>query len=532
MVAVDERTAEEFHFDVLTNEERLSVGRDARVPSGWQWQRDILDWWLENSRTIALKARQLGITWLGCAELVHSLLYARGSLNLVYRQKEEEAFENVVRCWDLMNSLPPWLLNGARVLYPSKGARPNGKIEVEFPDKKTSRIVAMTSASASGHGKTARRVLLDEFSRIDRAAEIMKAVQPAAGKAGAVRIISTANGVSNPETGEGNQFHFLWINSEEAGFSRRFLPWSLHPDRDQDWYDHAPEVRGLKPHERAEQYPANEAEAFSLTSQHFFDRDGLAFYGERNPDTLYRADFQPTGPRAARLDKHDAGRLRVFVEPVEDGKYAIGADVSTGRSADYSAAYVVDLSNMELCAEWHGKTGVDVFAQQLHYLGRWYNTALIAVESGGFGEAVLVALRDGVTGRPPYPNLYRHILSSRPDKPISKPFGFPMNTRTRPLVVNGLEAAIREHALPWMTVGLIEECQTFVHRETGTSPRALDGSRDDRVMAAGITLEMYRLKGHHPHRKKPTGRKPKKWRRRTPPASVTGDARFDRRYPA
>jgi hypothetical protein len=65
MVAPDERTGDEFHFDVLTNEERVSVGRSPREASGWFWQRDVLDWWMAHNRSLALKARQLGITWLG-----------------------------------------------------------------------------------------------------------------------------------------------------------------------------------------------------------------------------------------------------------------------------------------------------------------------------------------------------------------------------------------------------------------------------------------------------------------------------------
>ncbi len=530
MVAPDERTGADFHFDVLTNVERSIVGSPLRVPSGWYWQRGVLDEWQAHNRTLDLKARQLGLTWLGCAELVHSALYFPGSLNLVYRQKEEEANENVTRCWDLLHSLPAHLWNGAEVTKPIKGARPNGTIELRFPGGRTSRILAMSSASASGHGKTARRVLLDEFSRIDRASDIMKAVQPAAGKHGSIRIISTANGVANLETGEGNNFHYLWVNAEETGFHRAFRPWSLHPDRDQWWYDNDPEIRGLKSHERAEQYPANAEEAFSLTSRHFFDQEGLDHYGALSPQPLFRADFEKVTSRTAKLGKHAQGRLTVYVEPVAERRYAVGADVATERGADYSAAFVIDLSNMELVAEWHGRCGVDVFAQQLHYLGRYYNSALIAVEAGGYGEAVIVGLRDGVTGRPPYPQLYRHVLSSRPDKPTAKPFGFPMNTRTRPLVVNGLEAAIRERVMPWMTPALIQECKTFVNRDTGTSPRAQDGSRDDRVMAAGITMEMYRMYGKHPDKHRPQGRSAKKWRRRL--ERPTTREQIDARYPA
>jgi hypothetical protein len=300
----------------------------------------------------------------------------------------------------------------------------------------------MTSASASGHGKTAALIVLDEFSRIDRAAEIMKAVQPAAGQTGKILIISTANGRSNPETGEGNQFHWLWEHAE--GFHKRFLPWSLHPDRDADWYENGAEIRDLKAHERAEQYPANAHEAFMLTNRVFFNPEDLAHYASTVNNPTYRFNFEVDGG-GARMRRRDDGRVGVIAPPVEGRKYAVGCDVATGRGADYSAAYVVDLGSMELVAEYHARIDADIYARDLHFLGRWYNDALIAVEtSGGYGEAVIIPLRDGRAGRPPYPRLYRHVLSSRPDLPVSKPFGFPTNSKTRPLIVNQFEKAIRD----------------------------------------------------------------------------------------
>jgi hypothetical protein len=488
MSAVDERQATEFRF---LNE------------PGWEWQGDFFDWVHANQRCIALKARQLGVTWLGCAYVVWTMLYKPGSLCLVYRQKEEEAHENVGRCWDLLASLPEHLRAGVVVEKPDRGARASGEIRLRFPDGKRSRVLAMTSASASGHGKTAAVVLLDEHSRIERAAEISKAVEPAAGAQGKILIISTANGVSDPETGAGNHFHFLWSNAEDSGYQKRFLPWSLHPDRDQAWYETSPEVRSLKPHERAEQYPADEFEAFTLTNRVFFDPDDLKHYGSLVPTPLYRCDFREDRVGRARLVKHNRGGLRVYVEPREGHGYAVGADVATGRGRDYSAAYVVDLGSMELVAEFHDRLDADLYAAQLHYLGRWYNSALMAVETaGGFGEAVIIPLRDGRAGRPAYPKLYRHVLSSRPDLPVSKPFGFPTNTKTRPLILNQLEQAVRERTVPWLTGQLLSEMQVFVHHDNGPSPRAQDGSRDDCVMAAAITLEMYRLRGEHPNRQR------------------------------
>lgn len=492
----------------------VSVGWRAKDGS-WFWQRELLDEWEASQRHIDLKARQLGATWLACGKTLHTALYLPGSLSLMYRQKQEEAFENVGRVWTLLHSLPEHLWNGGVATKPSKGAPASEEIRLEFADKRSkrkqvSRVLGMTSASASGHGKTAALAVLDEFSRIDRAGEIMKAVQPAVGRHGKLLVISTANGVSNPETGEGNQFHWLWAHAEESGFEKRFLPWSLHPERDQAWYDHDPEVRGLKAHERAEQYPADEFEAFTLTNRVFFDPEDLLFYGKNVRQPLYRMDFELVDARHAKPRKHDRGMVRVYTEPIVDRRYAVGADVATGRGVDYSAAYVVDLSDMSLVAEFHGRLDADLYAAQLHYLARWYNTALLAVETaGGYGEAVIIPLRDGRAGRPAYPSLYRHVLSSRPDLPISKPYGFPTNVKTRPLVINQLDKALRERQLPYVTSSLLSEMQTFVYRDHGPSPAAQEGARDDCVMAAAITLEMYRLKGEHPDRQRKKPRKPK-----------------------
>jgi len=246
-----------------------------------------------------------------------------------------------------------------------------------------------------------------------------------------------------------------------------------------------------------------EGEWLYLAGNCFFDVEALAEYEQTSPDPLYRFDFESQGfGGQARRRTHDLGHIRVYAEPQEGRSYAIGADVATGRGLDFSCAYVIDLANMDLCAEFHAKIDADLYAEQLHFLGRWYNTALLAVESaGGFGEAVIIPLRDGKGGRPAYPNLYRHQLDSSVDLAIVQRYGFPMTQKTRPLVLNQLEKAVREKALPFLPTLLAHECLTFCEFEEGTpSPRAQSGCNDDAVMAAAITLDMYRRKGHHPDR--------------------------------
>jgi hypothetical protein len=513
MSALDQRTGERFTFehirDPLEPGEVWLEGNKLRVrDKNWRWQRWIVDSLLEHQRTIHLKGRQIGDTWIHVAVDVAEAILMPGTVSLFFRQKEDEAVDNIRRWWILFNSLPPWLLEkvpaGDKVgpitinkPQAGKADRPGRDgIALRFANGAFSEIVPMTSAGSSGHGRTVRRVNCDEAAHIEQLLSIRAAIEPAAGKFGKVNQVSTANGRSNLETGDGNEFHRLWTQAEDVGYHRVFLPFDLHPERDERWYDEEPEVQSLPIWKRQEQFPRDEHEAFALSDRSFFDQEALHDYGERIAPLLRRYDFVPAGPSRVEIKESDSGRIREFSKPNTGHSYAIGVDVATGRGADYSAAYVVDLTNAELVCEYHARVEADVYARDLHFLGRRYGTALLAIEvGGGYGDAVIIALRDGAAGRRPYPKLYRHVLSSRPDKPISKPFGFPTNTKTRPLILNQLERHLRERTLPCVSNDLLHEMSEFVYHDHGTSPRARAGSHDDRVMAAAIALEMYRLYG-------------------------------------
>lgn len=513
---VDNTTGETFTFQLL----------NPKAP--WHWQRGVLDGWIAASKSIALKARQIGITWLAAGYGLWTLLYTPGSKVLVVSINEAEAVKVVNRVWDMYLSLPEHLRCGVRVRKPAGANRPSKMIQLEHPDGRISTMIGLPSTTSAGHGETAALVILDEFSRQEFAAETWKAVLPTTQGGGRVLVISTGNGRGS------NFFYQLWANADDFGLVKRFLPWDLHPDRDDRWYKNHAEA--LPAADRGEQYPRDPHEAFILTGRPYFDIDALRAYEPLVPEPLYRFDFQEVEGGAKRV-RADNGFIRVYQEPVEGHGYAVGADVATGRGADYSAAYVVDLSDMRLAAEFHGKLDADLYAEQLHYLGRWYYTALLAVEvAGGYGEAVTIPLRDGRAGRPAYPKLYRHIMSNRPDAPFAKPYGFPMNTHTRPRTINLLEAAIRERALPFLTQRLLDECETFVHADTSPSPRAQDGCHDDAVMAAAITLEMYRLRGSHPKMaaRRKQSRRTKYHETMYPwqtPDGRKGRREFDERYP-
>ena len=490
---VDPKTGERFSFELED------------PGAGWYWQRGVLDEWIGHTLSLVLKARQIGITWLAAGYMLWKLLVRPGTRGLVVSINEDEAIKVVNRIFDMFNSLPEHLRFEAQITKPSRDARPTTLIEFSFPDGRISSCVGLPSTRRAGHGETATLVLLDEYARHEYARDSWKATFPTADNGGQVLVVSTANGVSNEQTGEGNFFHHLYVNAEAYGVDVQFLPWNLHPDRDERWYE--TNARALPAADRAEQFPRTPEDAFINTGECWFDLDALAWYSENAPLVeLDRIRYLPddTGQKAKvlRAGEHpEQFPVRVYAKPNSSHEYAIGADVATGRGLDYSCAYVIDLATMELAAEFHQKIEADVFAEQLHFLGRQYGTARIAVEmGGGYGEPVIISLRDGRKGRPHYPKLYRHTIADRPDAHQLANYGFPINTKTRPQIVNQIEQAIRERSLPTLPRTLIAELRTFVRQKTLPSPRALEGCNDDRVMAFGLALEMYRLYGTHEKR--------------------------------
>ena len=474
--AIDPKTGETFFF---------------RFTDGWEWQRGELDQYLSQQVLIRLKARQLGVSWLGIGYCAWKCLTTPGTRALCVSTNELEATKLVNRAWDLWEYSPEHLRFDARPIKPQKG-RPSTLIEWEFPDGRVSSLIAMPSSPRAGHGETAGVVFLDEFARHPYARESWKAFLPTVLDGGQLLIVSTADGY-------GNLFYELWTNADERGVTPRFLGADKHPGRTANWFTVT--RKRLSPADMAEQYPLNAAEAFLGTAGCWFDVEALGRYAEKAKDPLYRMKFiVPDGGAKGTIARKVDGWIRVWTEPEEGKSYALYCDAATGRGKDYTDAFVIDLSNMNLCAELHGKIDPDLAAEQLHFLGRWYKTARLAVEiGGGYGDAIIIPLRDGKKGRKPYPKLYRHVQDDRPDFRQNVTYGFPITSKTRPLIINQLEQAIREESLPHIPMDTILECQTFVRRDTLPSPRGADGTNDDRVMALAGVLELYRRYGVHPH---------------------------------
>lgn len=516
-----------------TLQEHFSFNMDD--PEGdWYWQALIVDWWMgvlpedrwpelaltlgwwedfdpASRKFLILKARQLGITWLAVAVGLWYCLFRPGSNVVCYSHGQEEAKLLVQRAWLMYQSIPEEYRGHVDVVTPLKAELPSEKIVLKHHDGRFSVLKALPDTQKAGHGETITLGIMDELARMQYARGIYTAINPAVSRGGRLIMISTANGVSNRETGEGNFFHHLWETRKQKKLSAVFLPWSLHPERDDKWY--ADEAMALPHMERNQQYPLNPDNAFILSGDLYFDPDSLAFYRGEMRRARFRGQFEISPGKGVFLQA-GAGIIEVFEAPRAGGRYGVSADSASGRSADYSVGDVIDLTSGDIVSTIRGKLDIQSFASQLKCLGRWYvdgsgNPAKIIPERTGIGEALILALRSDGDGLKAYGNLYQHIRPQDIARNFSGDYGFPMTQGTRGTVLEKLRLWLKQRKFPFLSPGHVDELSTFVYREAGTSPRAMDGCNDDRVISLALAVHLFTMLGEEPAQ----GMRKKRWRK-------------------
>jgi hypothetical protein len=180
------------------------------------------------------------------------------------------------------------------------------------------------------------------------------------------------------------------------------------------------------------------------------------------------------------------GPYRIWVMPDPTDRYVIGADTAAGlEHGDFSDASVLSVLSGELVAKFHARLDTDLYAEELVKLGLFYNSALLGIEENNHGTAVIQAVRH--IG---YPNLYRQETFNEQTKRVSTRFGWRTDQRSKPLMIDDLNRAVRNQELHVYDEGTIAELKTYVRDEKGK----MHGSpHDDRVISLAIANQMRRI---------------------------------------
>ena len=193
----------------------------------------------------------------------------------------------------------------------------------------------------------------------------------------------------------------------------------------------------------------------------------------------FRYDYDGNRITHIRFEEEPGGPVRIYREPESGRPYVIGGDTA-GEGSDSFVLQCLD--NITLCqAATFRKAHLDedIFARQAYCLGRYYNNALLAVETN-FSTYPILELE-----RLRYPRQYvRQSLDSFTHN-VKDSFGFRTDAKTRPVIIANLIKVVREDIAIINDVTTLEEMLTFVRNEA-MRPEAEAGAHDDCVMALAI----------------------------------------------
>lgn len=456
-------------------------------------------------RLIILKARQLGFSTLTEGLIFHACA-TRKNVNALIVAHREDATANLFRMSKLFyDELPapvkPMLRasNAQELVFenPSKL-----RSEREARPGLRSRIRCATAGGRGiGRSDTLQCVHLSEYAfwpdgadgKASTLAGILQAVPSLPGTM--VVIESTANGFED--------FKERWdaAVAGENDFEPVFFAWFENPDYSMpvvpgtEW---TPEERELRDAYRLtdgqlqwrrwcianncggsldmfrQEYPASPGEAFLHSGTGVFDNEQIVLRLERLPEPAGRGEFTD-----GEWTESETGAITLYELPEEGVPYVLGGDTA-GEGSDYFTAIVIDNVTGRIAAKLRQKYSEPEYVRQICALGRFYNDALVAIETN-FSTYPVMKLQEME-----YPNQYSREREDTYTRQMKKSYGFRTDRQSRPRAIANLVEVFSSHPEWFTDRELLEEMLTFCYNEDHR-PEALAGKHDDLVMGAAIT---------------------------------------------
>ena len=431
---------------------RISHPMHGLIPfKTYDYQKDLLKDFNDYRFNIILKARQLGISTISAGYIVWFMMFHRDKNILVIATKFQTAANLVKKVKAITNNLPEWI----------KIAKISVDNRTAFELSNGSQIKAGTTSGDAGRSEALSLLVIDEAAHVDGLEELWTGLYPTLSTGGRCIALSTPNGV-------GNWFHKTYVDAEaeDNDFHPINLPWDVHPDRDQEWFQK--ETKNMSRRQIAQELECN----FNTSGDTVIHPDDMQWIFENQKDPIYRTGW----------DRN----FWIWEKYAEGASYLLVADVARGDGKDSSVFHVLKLNDMSVVAEYQGKPSLDLYSQILYDAGKEYGDCLLVVENNGIGISVLEKLKDLA-----YPNLYYSIKGTHEfvesykgaydDRAVP---GFTTSTKTRPLIVAKLEEFIRNKLITIHSTRLFHELKTFIWHNG--KPQAMRSYHDDLVMALAI----------------------------------------------
>jgi hypothetical protein len=426
----------------------------------YPFQDKVLSLFKNNEYNIVLKSRQLGISTLVAGYSLWLMTFYKDKNVLVIATKQDTAKNLVTKVRFMYDNLPNWL---------QLKTIEHNKLSLRLSNG--SQIKAVSAAGDAGRSEALSLLVIDEAAFIEenRIEDIWTSAQQTLSTGGHAIILSTPNGI-------GNFFHKMWVKAETGGnnFLPIKLPWTVHPERNQDWRDEQDKLLGPKA-------ASQECDCDFLSSgNNVFEMDVIQWY-----EKTYVKE---------PVEKRGMGQNYWVWEYPDYGKeYVVLADVARGDGSDYSTFHVLDIQEVKQVAEFKAQINTKDFGNLLCVVGVEWNNALLVIDNASMGWATIQQIIDK-----DYSNLYYSVKddSGNLDHYISNSYdlidksrllpGFTITQKNRPTMITKLDAYLREKSIIIQSKRTIEEAKTFIWKNG--RPEAQTGYNDDLIMPLSIGI--------------------------------------------
>lgn len=298
----------------------------------------------------------------------------------------------------------------------------------------------------------------------------------------------------------GKYLWWLW----EKGATLEAIAWYI--DERKKYNDHG---------SMAAENPTDDIEAFVHSGHRVFDKYQIEAMRPMCKLPQYTGELVADGDEGAkalqgmRFAKDAQGRLSVWNMPEADAgdeivkdRYLVCVDVG-GRwhKADWSVIavfdrlFMIDGDKPCVVAQWYGHTDIDILAWKAAQIAKWYNDALLVIESNTVESKEAVTEGDQSLFifnqiKVVYDNLYARepseddIREGRPRK-----YGFHTNVKTKREIISNLVKVIRKKMYVERDSGCLDEYINYEQKQN-LSYGAIPGEHDDRLMTRAIGLHI------------------------------------------
>jgi len=454
-------------------------------------------------RAIILKARQQGISTYCAGRVFWKTYFTPHARSVVMAHDSATS--------DALFNLSKNIIKNMNTIYKPNEIKSNAKeivissphFKKEGKDKPISSYRLYTAGSPeAGRGTTPTIAHLSEVAFWQHDEKILAGLFQGISEAPGTEVIleSTANGAQG-------EFYRLWKGAldGENEYLPIFLPWFSTPEYYRDppeGFERSSEEellveqhnlnngqlywRRLKIAEGGElkfrqEYPATPDEAFITAGKSVFAMDKVNKLIAVEPKKKMLFDFNSL----TWEDSRD-GHLDIWEYPDWDSNFILAADVALGVGQDYSCAVVMDTDRKVIALYRDSYIDPSKFGDLLFYLGRYYNNALLTVESNSMGVATLSRL-----AQMNYLNIYKQTKISSISKEEGQVPGFRTTQVTKPHIIGNLKNAVENDDIWIGSKVIIQELKDYVSTESGRT-EAAPGCHDDTIMATAIALETLR----------------------------------------